>query len=110
MNKRVVVGQYIAKYNELLRLHLPEKEIYQYPGLEKHVAKKHEFCLRFIEFIPEIISKPDFIGKHPDIPFSVEFIKRFDKNILVAVQLDEAETHFYVSNLYDITDGKINHS
>ncbi len=108
MNERVIVGQYIAKFNTLLGLYLPEEEIYQYPGLVKHVAKKHQSCLEYISHIPDIIKNPDYIGKHPDIPFSVEFIKRFDKNILVAVQLDEAETHFYVSNLYDVTFGKIN--
>lgn len=107
MGKRTIVGQYIENYNKILKLFLPEQDIYLYPGLEKHLIKKHKKCLVYIKDIPNIIKNPDYIGRHPDIPFSVEFVKKIDENILVAVKLDERYNYYYISNIYEISEGKI---
>jgi hypothetical protein len=104
-----VVGTYINKYNEILGLFLPEKDIYICPGIEKHVNKKHSNCLEYIDNIPEIILNPDYIGAHPNIIQSVEFVKKYKINILVAVQFDEKDDYYHVSNVYDISNGKIEH-
>ena len=64
---------------------------------------------QYIGNISEIILNPDYIGKHPTILFSIEFIKIYEYNILVAVQFDEKDDYYHISNVYDITNGKIEH-
>lgn len=109
-NNRIIVGKYINKYNEILRLFLPEKDIYLCPGLEKHLKKhNHLECLKYIDNIPEIILYADYIGAHPNILQSVEFVKKYEKNVLVAVQFDEKDDYYHISNVYDISNGKIGH-
>lgn len=107
MNKKELVGKYINKYNEILGLFLPQKDIFVYPGFIKHIQKRHLDCLKYIECIPDIILNPDYIGKHPTILLSVEFVKYYDKNILVSVQFNEKDDCYHVSSLYNITKGKI---
>jgi hypothetical protein len=109
-NNRIIVGRYINKYNEIIGLLLPEKDIYLCPGLEKHLKKNnHSECLEYIYSISEIILSPDYIGKHPTILQSIEFIKRYEINVLVAVQFDEKDDYYHISNVYDISNGKIEH-
>ncbi|MDA8233801.1 MAG: hypothetical protein M0Z31_03160 [Clostridia bacterium] len=72
INKIIIVGVYNDKFNSLLELSLPIADIHVYPGLEKHIKKKHADYLPYVERIPEIISKPDYIGKHPTIENSIE--------------------------------------
>ena len=53
--------------------------------MEKHRQEFSDFDAIY-ERIPEIIAHPDYIGRHPDGQ-SLEYIKRIDGNVLVAVTL-----------------------
>ena len=107
MKGRVLLGIYPELYNQLLNIHLPTTEIWQYPGFEKHVAKKHQNCLCYIDKVKEIIEKPDYISVNSRIPNSIEFIKRFSDLILLSVNLDCKNGYLYVSSLYDIEEAKL---
>jgi hypothetical protein len=107
IDKVTKVGEYVEKFNIMLNLSLPIGDICVYPGVEKHVNKKHSEYLQYLDKISLIISNPDYIGKHPTIPNSIELIKVFDENILVSVNLDEVEGYLYVSSLYDVKESKI---
>jgi len=107
ISKVIIVGEYNEKFNSLLELSLPIADIHVYPGLEKHIKKKHADYLPYVEKIPEIISKPDYIGKHPTIENSIELIKVFEENILISINLDIDKGYLYVSSLYDVKQGKI---
>ena len=107
MKKRILLGTYPELYNDLLDLNLPAVEIWQYPGFEKHVAKKHQNCICYINRIKEIIEKPDYISVNSRIPNSIELIKRFSDLILLSVNLDIKNGYLYVSSLYDIEDAKL---
>lgn len=37
----------------------------------------------------------------------MEFVKCYEKNILLAVKLDMGKNYLYVASLYDVTDSKI---
>lgn len=69
----------------------------------EHIKRKHptEFDA-YLQKIPEIIEHPDYIGKHPK-QGGVEFIKRFDKDVMVSVRLSSKGTA-YVRSLYMVSE------
>ncbi len=73
---------------------------------KKHM-KKHQD--EFVDFngtfdrINEIIQNPDYVGRHPNGQ-SLEYIKRIDGNVLVAVRLSEKLS---VRTMYVIKDTKL---
>jgi len=105
-----IVGQHTEKVNRLLDIDLLTGDVCVYPGFRKHVKKKHKNCLEYIPKIQEIIANPDYVGVNPDEPNSVEYVKVFDKTVLLSVNLctDKEEDYLYVSSLYDISEGKLN--
>ena len=62
------VGKYNPKFNKILGLDIEDKiEIYRSKGLPTHMVKRKHFkCLKYIDYIPEIISDPDYIGINPN--------------------------------------------
>ena len=41
----------------------------------------------YIKEIPQIIANPDYLGIPPKEPKSIQFIKRYDTNILIAIRI-----------------------
>ena len=61
---------------------------------------------RYLESIPSIISEPDYIGVPPDNQ-SIQFIKRYDHNIVVAVRIS-ANGKLSYRTMYPVTESQIN--
>lgn len=102
------VGEYAGEYNNLLNINLPCVPIYVSDGLRKHMQNhNHSNCLKYIDKIPEIINKPDYIGKNPKEPNSIELVKVYDNNIQIGIKLDMSRDYLYVATLFDIKQGKI---
>lgn len=103
------VGTYNPAFNEILGTSLDELEIYESKGLKAHMIKrKHFSCLKYIDCIPDIIMNPDYIGINPnEAGDSVEYIKRYDNNVLLGIKLDTSANYFYVSTMFDIQESKI---
>ena len=104
------VGKYNTKFNDILGLNIAELDIYRSKGLPTHMVKsKHFKALKYIDYIPDIIESPDYVGINPneDGTESVELIKRYKDNILVGIKLDEENGYLYVSTMHDIQEGKI---
>ena len=106
-DKLFPVGKYQSLYNTLLNLNLPCNDIFRSAGLSKHILKRHPECAAYIDNIPEILSNPDYIGTNPREKNSIEFIKCYSENILVAVKLDLQKDYYYVASVYDITNSKL---
>ncbi|TWT09771.1 PBECR2 nuclease fold domain-containing protein [Streptococcus sp. sy004] len=70
--------------------------------MEKHRDEFSDFDVAF-ENIDEIIKNPDYVGRHPN-GRSLEYIKRIDGNVLVAVRLGEK---LDVRTMYVIRDTKL---
>ena len=107
----IKVGKYNTKFNDILGLRIDELEIYRSKGLPTHMIKsKHFKALRYIDYIPEIIKIPDYIGVNPNEngTESVELIKRYKDNILIGIKLDKENGYLYVSTMHDIQEAKIN--
>ena len=103
-----VVGEYIQRFNDLTDQDLPCGAIYQSRGLETHVKRHHASEIDLINHIPTVIKNPEYIGKHPTEPNSIELIKQIDKNAMVCIKLDIKENYLYVASVFSISSGKLN--
>ena len=102
------VGDYTGEYNSLLNITLPCAPIYVSDGLSTHMINhNHSNCLDYIDKIPEIISDPDYIGKNPKEPNSLELVKIYEDNVQIGIKLDMSRNYLYVATLFDINQGKI---
>jgi hypothetical protein len=103
------VGKYNLKFNEILGIDMEELEIFRSKGLPSHMVKrKHYKCLKYIDYIPDIISDPDYVGVNPNEQgMSMELIKRYADNVMIGIKLDIGEKYLYVSTMHDIQESKI---
>ena len=105
----IKVGKYNLDFNALLGIEIDELDIYRSKGLPSHMVKrKHYKCLKYIDYIPDILIDPDYIGINPNEEgTSIELIKKYDDNIIVGIKLDTDREYLYVSTMYDIQEPKI---
>lgn len=101
------VGEYRESFNTATGQNLPCGTIYQSDGLETHVRKRHPDGIKNLEYVEEIIASPDFIGKNPKEPNSVELVKILDNNVMVCIKLDTSKGYFFVASVYSISEGKL---
>ena len=80
-------------------------KIYRSKGLMAHLLKRNHFvAAKYIDFIPEIIEKPDFAGGNSE---KIELVKCFKDSIFLSVKLDVAKQQFYVSTMFEVKKSKI---
>lgn len=103
------VGKYNPRFNEILGLEIDELDIYRSKGLPAHMLKRRHFkCLKYIDYIPEIIENPDYIGVNPNEQVtSIELVKRYADNVMIGIKLDTDGNYLYVSTMHDIQESKI---
>ncbi len=109
MGKLFKVGDYIQRFNTLTGQNLPCGPIYQSVGLASHVKSHHpQMGTAILQQIPTIIQSPDYIGKNPREPNSIELVKKLSDNIMVCIKLDTQNGYLYVASVYNISQGKVN--
>ena len=108
-HKLIKVGRYNIKFNEILGIEMDELNIYRSKGLPAHMLKsKHDRCLKYIDYIPDIIECPDYIGINPNEKAkSIELIKRYRDNVMIGIKLDADKGYLYVSTMHEIQEKKI---
>lgn len=84
-------------------------KIYRSKGLPTHMVKrKHYNCLKYIDYIPEIIKNPDYVGVNPnESTISFELIKKYLDNIMIGIKIDTDGRYLYVSTMHDIQESKV---
>lgn len=83
---------YLANKNKLQSC--ISREIKIFPGAIKYIKRQHPKDLKkYFDRIHKIISTPDFVGQNPNEPNSVELVKRFEDNVLVAIKSDPFRIH-----------------
>lgn len=111
MNDSLIkVGEYIEQFNYILGIDIECKDIFRSKGLPAHmVNRKHGNCLKYIDYILDIICNPDYIGINPNEngEDSIELIKRYKDNILIGIKLDKSNNYLYVSTMHDVQESKI---
>lgn len=72
------------------------------------VKRKHYNCLQYIDYIPDMIEHPDYIGINPNEQGqTIEIIKRYKDNVLIGMKLDTDGKYLYVATVYDLQESKI---
>lgn len=61
----------------------------------------------YLANIQEIIEHPDYVGKNPSEPDSIELVKVYSNNIQIGIKLDSSNGYLYVATLFDIKQSKI---
>ena len=103
------VGKYNPHFNDILGINIKELEIYRSKGLPSHMVKrKHLKCLKYIDYIPDIILEPDYLGINPnEQETSIELVKKYADNVMIGIKLDTDGEYLYVSTMHDIQESKI---
>ena len=68
------------------------------------MKRKHYKAAKYLDFIPDIIEKPDYAGIYGN---QIELIKCFKDNIFLSIKLDSAKNQYYVATLFDVSLAKI---
>lgn len=106
-SEKQVVGTLRQDIIDTLNLNLPSADIYMYPGAVRHIKKRHmDIFQNYFQFIPDIISDPDYAGINPTEPNSVELVKILGDNMLVAIKLDPSG-YLYFSSIYQLKPRKL---
>ena len=80
-------------------------KIFRSKGLLAHLLKrKHYKAAKYLDFIPEIISSPDYAGFCDG---QIELVKIFKDNIFLSIKLDETKDLYYVATLFDVSESRI---
>ena len=80
-------------------------KIYRSKGLLAHLLKrKHYKAVKYLDFIPEIISTPDYAGLYEE---QIELVKIFKDNIFLSIKLDLSKDIYYVSTIFNVSMSKI---
>ena len=103
--KLVKVSDFNSLINALLNADLPEYGIFRSKGLLTHLLKrKHFVAAKYLDFLPDIISAPDFAGITDGV---VELVKRFKDDIFISIKLDSARKLYYVATMYEVSKSKV---
>lgn len=106
-DKLIKIGEFKQEYNQILNTSLPCFEIMQSTGLVKHIFKRHSHCVQYLDKVSDILENPDYIGINPKENNSVELVKVYEDNILIAIKLDCDNGYYYLASLYNISGGKM---
>ncbi len=103
--KLLKITAFNTSLNKVLGSEFGSFEIYRSKGLLTHlINRKHFTAAKYIDYLPEILSSPDYIGKGDG---NIEFVKCYKDNIFVCVKVDSRENKHYVATMYDIKKAKI---
>ena len=108
----VTIGKLTEEIIELLEIEITEeKNIVIWKDRIKYIEKhKSDFdsdeeWKTHVEAIPDIIENPDYVSIHPS-GRSIEFIKKINEHMLVAVRLTNKKTLDFRSS-YPISENKL---
>lgn len=97
------------RFKDILGINTPIDKIIVSSGLKTHMIKRKHFeALKYLDRLEDILNNPDYIGVNPNEKnTSIEFIKVYDNNVLLALKLDSSNEHFYIASVYIKSQAKI---
>ena len=82
-DRLIKIAFFNTKLNALLGTEYEAFSIYKSKGLLAHlINRKHFVAAKYIDYLPDIIRQPDYIGIHND---SIELVKCYRVNIFISV-------------------------
>ena len=103
--KLIYIGQLNKDVISILGVPASDVKIYRSKGLLTHLMKrKHYKAAKYVDYISDIIEKPDYAGMTDG---QIELIKIFKDNIFLSIKLDVAKQIYYVATIFDVSQSKI---
>ena len=103
--KLIEVAQFNTELNAVLGTDFPAFVIYRSKGLLTHlISRRHYTAAKYIDYLPEIIVSPDYIGYTDG---NIEMVKIFKDNIFISIKLDHVKNQHYVATMFDSKMSKI---
>lgn len=103
--------EFIAEKRPAFAEQIKSNDIIMWDDRMEHIAKHRMNFSNIYDFddyvkrIPEIVNEPDYIGVR-DKDNSLQFIKQYNDNILVAVRVN-TKGNLSLRTLYPVSDGQI---
>lgn len=103
----LLVGQIdTVKVKKLTGISFEEPNVFIYPGAVKHIKRNHPHVWnQHKQDLPHLLSNPDYIGKNPKVPNSIELYKFVGNQLLLAIKLDPSG-YLFVSTFYDLDNAE----
>lgn len=104
-DKLIKISTFNTDLNDVLGTNFPAFNIYRSKGLLAHLIKrKHFTAAKYIDYLPEIISDPDYVGCCDG---NIELVKMYKDNIFISIKLDGKKNQHYVATMFDAKSAKI---
>ncbi len=104
-DKLLYIGQLNKHVVSLLGISDSDVKIYRSKGLLAHLMKrKHYKAAKYVDYISDIIEKPDYAGMTDG---QIELVKIFKDNIFLSIKLDASKQLYYVATIFDVSQSKI---
>ena len=104
-DKMIFIAELPNSLRTFLQIQKTAIKIYRSKGLLAHLLKrKHYKAAKYLDYISEIITSPDYAGVFDN---EIELIKIFKDNIFLSIKLDASKDIYYVSTLFDVSQSKI---
>ena len=104
-DKMIFIAELPDSLRTFLQIQKNVIKIYRSKGLLAHLLKrKHYKAAKYLDYISEIITSPDYAGVFDN---QIEFVKIFKDNIFLSIKLDASKDIYYVSTLFDVSLSKI---
>ncbi|WGT37997.1 PBECR2 nuclease fold domain-containing protein [Lysinibacillus sp. 1 U-2021] len=106
------IGRITNEITDLLGLTVNKKEILMWKDRFTYIEKhKNDFdseeqYIDHVKAIPDVLRDPEYVGIHPN-GNSIEFIKKIDKNLMIAVRINNKGNLVFRTS-YPIKDSKLN--
>lgn len=114
-SKNIKIGELTQAVIDTLKLDLKPQSISLWASrLEEHCEKhKDEYSsldayYNAIQFIPEIITNPDYVGLHSKNG-NLQYIKKLDDISLVGIKIIKGKNNLLFRTIFPITQDKLNY-
>ena len=105
LDKLIFVAEIPEPLKCFLNIQNQKIKVYRSKGLLAHLLKrKHYTAAKYLDYIPEIITNPDYAGINDG---QIELLKCFKDNIFLSIKLDQSKNVHYVATLFDVKQSKI---
>lgn len=104
-DKMIFISEIPESLITFLGLQKKEIKVFRSKGLLAHLLKrKHYKAAKYLDYIPDVISAPDYAGLYEG---QIELVKIFKDNIFLSIKLDITKDFYYVATIFDVSMSKI---
>lgn len=104
-DKLIKIATFNTSLNKWVGTQYEAFAIYKSKGLLTHlINRKHYSAAKYMDYLPDIIMWPDYIGINKD---NIELVKCYKDNIFISIQLDSKKSKYFVATMFEVKQSKI---